>query len=412
MALQLDYFNKIIAITFPTTGVDAQVLHDFIEDEMSTPVGLLSDGANTSFFGDVLKPEGKIEDENNPGIFSQIILVINSEWQMQFWQGSGYSRIYGGKIVGGLNGQPMKATGAAGDITVLESPVDGLVAKGSMTAEESSKLDDIHGQVRRAVFIDTEQVINGNGYQQTPYNNWTDGVDYAEAIENNLKDLFVSADATVDRQLKNFTIEGIGLPTLDLNSQIMDKSIFRLCGLTGGYSGSINAIECALINLSGLNGVLFTVNAFGTLKVAPGGNVTIWDVKQAFAGLGWGLDMNTGTTSKAAIHESVGDVTVINMDDADDLLEYNGTGDITFSASCVAGTARVTGKVRITDNSGPLCNVIDETDSKRTEQVHTRLGLEKGNPWTDTPTQSGDASGDIVIENTGDGENTSTGTRQ
>lgn len=410
MALLLDYFNKIIAITSPTIEVDAQELSDFIEDGMATPVGLLSDGANDSFLGDIQKPEGKIEDENNPGLFSQIIIILNPEWQIQFWQGSGYTRLFGGKIVGGVAGQPMKATGAAGDITVLESPVDGLAIKGSMTTEQSTKLDDIHGQVLRSVFIDTELGVNGNGYQQTPFNNWTSGVDYAEA--NGLSRLVPISDATVDRQLKNFTIDGVGLPTIDMNAQIMDKTIFRLCGLTGSYSGDINAIECSLINLSGLNGVLFTVNAFGTLKVAPGGNVTIWNVKQAFAGLGWGLDMNTGTTSKAAIHESVGDVTVINMDDADDLLEYNGTGDITFNPSCLAGTARVTGDVRITDNSGPLCNVIDETDSKRTEEMHTRLGLEKGNAWTDTPTQSGDDSGDIVIDNTGDAETSSTATRQ
>ena len=142
MALSLNYFDKIIAITSPTTEVDAQVLHDFIEDGMASPVGLLSDGANDSFFGDILKPEGKIEDENNPGIFSQIILVLNPEWQIQYWQNSGYTRIFGGKIVGGVSGQPMKATGAAGDITVLESPVDGLVVTtgSALSTEESEKL--------------------------------------------------------------------------------------------------------------------------------------------------------------------------------------------------------------------------------------------------------------------------------
>ncbi|MCP4444728.1 MAG: hypothetical protein GY811_05185 [Myxococcales bacterium] len=45
-------------------------------------------------------------------------------------------------------------------------------------------------------------------------------------------------------------------------------------------------------------------------------------------------------------------------------------------------------------------------------ETWTRMGLEKGNPWTDTPEQSGDANGDIVITNTGDGETTSTAERQ
>lgn len=124
MGLQIDWFNQVVQITSPTTSVDAQVLHDFIEDEMATPRGITE--------SDIIQPEGKIEDPTNPGVFSQIILVINSPWQIQFWGGSGYTRIFGGKVIGGLSDQPIKATGTAGDVTVLESPVDGLtVVSGS-----------------------------------------------------------------------------------------------------------------------------------------------------------------------------------------------------------------------------------------------------------------------------------------
>lgn len=120
--LQVDWTSSLIKILQPTTVVDAQTLHDFIEDAMSTPEGM--------YYDDIIKPEGKIADPSNPGVYSQIILIFNPPWQIQFWQGSGYTRIYGGKIVGGLNDQPIKATGFAGDITVLESPVDGLAIAG------------------------------------------------------------------------------------------------------------------------------------------------------------------------------------------------------------------------------------------------------------------------------------------
>jgi len=118
MGLNVDWESKIVEITSPTTSVDAQELHDFIEDSMATAIGMCYD--------DIIQPEGKVEDPANPGVYSQIIIIFNSPWQIQFWGGSGYTRIYGGKIVGGLNDQPVKATGTAGDITVLESPVDGL----------------------------------------------------------------------------------------------------------------------------------------------------------------------------------------------------------------------------------------------------------------------------------------------
>lgn len=144
MPLQIDAFNKLIQVTSPDTEVDAQTLHDFVEDYMASPLGMVTDGA-TSFKGDILKPEGKIEDPSNPGVFSQIILILNPEWQIQFWPGSGYGRIYGGKIVGGVGDEPLKATGTAGDISVLESPVDGVTVNvgSGLSASEQTMLTEI-----------------------------------------------------------------------------------------------------------------------------------------------------------------------------------------------------------------------------------------------------------------------------
>ena len=128
MGLAIDWYNSIIQVTSPTTQVDMQELHDFIEDEMASPVG--------HGYPAIIAPEGKIEDPSQPGVFSQIIVILYAPWQVQFWGGSGYTRIYGGKLVGGKNDQPFKATGTAGDITVLESPVDGL----TVLSDQSSLL--------------------------------------------------------------------------------------------------------------------------------------------------------------------------------------------------------------------------------------------------------------------------------
>lgn len=133
MGLNIDWGNKIVQITSPTTSVDAQALHDFIEDQMATPRGMTE--------ADILSPEGKIEDPTNPGVYSQIIIILSSLWQIQFWGGSGYTRIYGGKIVGGVGDQPLKATGTANDITVLESPVDGVTVVSGSGITETDKSD-------------------------------------------------------------------------------------------------------------------------------------------------------------------------------------------------------------------------------------------------------------------------------
>jgi len=129
MPIVIDYVNELILFTSPTVEVDAQTLHDYIQDESASPVGMGQpwiDQADPQDDTEILYPDGKIADPSAPTVFSQIILRFNPRWQMQFWQGSGYTRIYGGKIVGGVGGEVIKATGAAGDITVLESPVDGV----------------------------------------------------------------------------------------------------------------------------------------------------------------------------------------------------------------------------------------------------------------------------------------------
>ena len=148
MPLLIDSPNQLIKVTSPTISVDAQTLADFIEDYMATPEGLLTDGTWPGFAGqgDIQDPQGKIEDPAQPGVFSQIIIQIHPEWQIQFWGGSGYTRIFGAKIVGGVGDEPMKATGTAGDITVLESPVDGLaIATGSGVTQQDK--DDIEAQI-------------------------------------------------------------------------------------------------------------------------------------------------------------------------------------------------------------------------------------------------------------------------
>ena len=143
MPLSIDGFNRLVKVTSPTTEVDLQTLHDFVEDYMASPPGMVCDSPDPAFFGDIIKPEGKIEDPSNPGVFSQIIVILNPYWQVQYWGGSGYTRIFGGKLVGGVGDEPIKATGTAGDITVLQSPVDGVtVATPSQDADIAAAVWD------------------------------------------------------------------------------------------------------------------------------------------------------------------------------------------------------------------------------------------------------------------------------
>lgn len=51
-------------------------------------------------------------------------------------------------------------------------------------------------------------------------------------------------------------------------------------------------------------------------------------------------------------------------------------------------------------------------DGIKLNEIHTRLGLNRDDPFTDTPTQFSSQSGSIVIDVTGDGDTTATQTRR
>lgn len=220
-------------------------------------------------------------------------------------------------------------------------------------------LSETHGQIQREVHIDTELVAVGNGYQQTPFNNWTFAADFAEA--NGIKHLVITSDAVIDRQLKNFTISGIGVPVLDLNSQVMDKTIVERCELRGAYLGTMQANEVALVNVSGLNGVFVSVSIAGTITVADNANVLMSRIVAAIAGQSFTINMNgAATPAMVSLHNTSGHIVVDNMQNAGDVLHIMAAqGEVTINASCTAGNIVVTDTVKLNNvAAGTMVTVI------------------------------------------------------
>ena len=394
MGFSIDWFNSIVNITSPTIEVDTQTLHDFIEDQMASPVGMQHSA--------VIQPEGKIEDPSNPGIFSQIIMVLNSPWQIQFWGGSGYTRIFGGKIVGGLSDQPMKATGTANDITVLESPVDGV----TVAVADQTQVSDIHGQVVREVWLDPSLVSNGNGYQQSPYNNLTDAIDDAEL--NGITTLVLLDDITLNRNLKNFAVRGIGVPSIDLAGFDLKGSEFRRVKLTGTYIDEIIAQESVLLPNFFLNGFFENCALAGDLFCVDGASIFMKNCASAIAGLGRPtISMNGAGWSKLSVRGHGGGLTIKDCNNVLDevTVEMGQKGSVTFDASCTAGSMVIRTDGKFVDLTAGA-NVTVEAFS---QDIWQSRGLDKDNPLliTDDDRNAGDISQTIV-----DDETTTTVTRQ
>jgi hypothetical protein len=243
------------------------------------------------------------------------------------------------------------------------------------------KTDEIHGQMMRAVFINTELVPAGNGYQQTPFNNFTSAVDFAEA--NGLHHLILLADATVDRQLRNFMIDGMGEPNLDLNGQIMTGTHVNNCHVNGTLAGSMSGNHVELTNVTNIAGHYHDVTVSGTLTVQSAADLLIHHVSPALAAQPWTLNMNSGVASVAAVHNISGGLTVTNMDHAGDVCHLGFLqGQVTIDATCTLGTLVIFGRANVINNSAGT-NVIrlEDTNVKLTD-LWRRKGLDPANPLT------------------------------
>lgn len=226
------------------------------------------------------------------------------------------------------------------------------VGQTGLSPTESLQLAEIHGQTRRGIYVDTELVVNGNGYQQSPYNNWTSAVDDAEL--NGLRELWLLADATVDRQLKNFEINGIGLPALDLNGQIMDGTVIRLCNVTGTQGGTGSAIlfDCQLTSVVDFAGAASLIGLVNSIAFRNGSSSILNQLVQFTINTGT-LDLTLGgAATSVEISNASGEFIIANMDNAGDVVHMHmDHGDVTIAASCTAGTIHISGSAKIIDNS-------------------------------------------------------------
>ena len=248
------------------------------------------------------------------------------------------------------------------------------------TALQDRLLKDIHGQVGRSVYINTEVSPAGLfGYQQDPFNNFTDAVDYAEA--NGLQTLAITSDATVDRQLKNFVITGLGLPSLDLNDQIMSGTVINDMNVTGtqGHNGNLLTDQLLIVrsnvtNIRDFNGAALTLSAVGFIEFENGTTSLINELIPFVAGLPVTISLKAATSpdlfSTVSIQNASGTFVVTNMDHASDSMHMTfKQGTVTIDPSCAAGTVVIAGEVNITDNSGPGCTVI-HTAAIQPEDLH------------------------------------------
>jgi len=241
-----------------------------------------------------------------------------------------------------------------------------------------SLVSEVYGHVQREVFVNTELASDGDGSQQSPFNNFTSAADYAEA--NGLLSIVLLADANLDRNMRNFTFRGIGHPKLDFSDFDGDKSDFynlRLAGtiaLVGGDAANIRVTACTLENnLKNIGGNLITCGFNGDLTFGNNASVKMVDCFSSIGGSGRPTT-SIGTASNWSIRSYRGGLTI--KDQADALTEGTvsmSEGKLTLAATCTAGTISVRGQSQFTDLSAG--STIDETGHVDTEDLRLMKAL-------------------------------------
>ena len=252
------------------------------------------------------------------------------------------------------------------DINYVPPQVEVIVISGgsALTQEEHDMLYRLK-HMERAVYVNTESLVNGDGGQDAPFNNQQDAADYAE--DNGITTLIVLADIPLDRQFKNFTVRGIGHPTVNTNNQDLEKTEFYHCKLEGAYTGAIKAFECVLLNGFLLNGGFNTCGTMQTLTTLNGGSVILNDPFNAHAGLyHTEISMNSGGVTNLTMHGADGRYTISDCDNVLDIVSVSMVaGHLIFDDTCVAGDMIALGDCEFEDFATTAgANVINRTSPK------------------------------------------------
>ena len=249
-------------------------------------------------------------------------------------------------VIVGSTGEAV-ATGGSGGLTPTQEAT-------------LNRIDSVVKQMQQYVFVDTELPVNGDGSSRSPFNNVTDAKDFAEA--NEIFQIVTYSEITIDRNLKNFNIIGIGNPVVNFNNQTVDKSQFKYCTLRGQYTGSITAQECVLDDGFYLNGFFENCGLGGDLTCIDGSNVLVKNCASTIAGTGRPtISMNGLGSSNLSVRDNQGGLTIKDCNNVADnvTVEFIG-GSLTFDTSCTAGTMVARGLGIFVDNTNGA-TVINET---------------------------------------------------
>lgn len=236
-----------------------------------------------------------------------------------------------------------------------------LPADSVLTAEQSLQLEQIHGQVERTLWYGSDAVINGNGYQQTPFNIVNDLIDEVEALGINKIKTFT--DILLSRSLRNVRLEGAGIgskfetdnPQNFRNTKIVNMQYKAESDGTDRFILE----KCELLSGAGVHGYTDQCSLSGDITLT--GSTHFWKCGSNAPGAGYfSIDTNGFTMQTTDWRRSLG---IMNMVSGTHTIEIYG-GQLHVPASNIGGLIYLRGNYSKPPNIDPASGtvVIDQTE--------------------------------------------------
>lgn len=397
MPIQVNYYNKIVYITSPTTTVTVQELVDAIRTAEDTPEGISFGGSVATMVDAVIDAEGKAGVGG--GFLAGIVMTLKSDWYIEFWDGVVLGTVSGGNVTGGLADRPVRCAVGSADTALQLGAVGGVIAEtgvSGLTSEESDALlaielatDNIPGDVwsealaaysvkgsagetkkalayENVVSYDSVSGEAGTtwpiGTHQYPVNNIADMLVIATArsLDTVLvhTDLTIGASDNVDGMI--FMSEGRMGTTITLTAGCsVNGAAFRYLNLQGEMTnGDVLLVEsCSLpnsfINFSGImnlvafaDGAELHIGTWATLINCNAGGEPTNEPE---------IDVNAASVT---INGWNGNVKIVGKTASNRTTVNLMAGNIILDSTCVAGTIQLMGVGFLeADNTGGGCNV-------------------------------------------------------
>jgi len=216
--------------------------------------------------------------------------------------------------------------------------------------------------LEKQIWVNTELAVNGSGSQESPFNNINDAIDKAETDGIYVIDLI--GDITLNRNFKNFKIQGIGTPEVNLNGQNTKNSTFCKVKVKGAFQEGSGCLfeDCEILDTASLEGTYDHCALLGNLTCQDTATVLMKDCVSGIPGTDRPtISMNSGGTSLLSVRGYSGGLTIKDCNNAADRVTVElHPGSLTFDSSCTNGIMVARGVGKFVDNTAGA-SVTNET---------------------------------------------------